>query len=575
MVYIKHLHIYTSRFVENLAYNLRDVLKRHIECSVHIKQLTPDDVKKLKLNEYFMLISPQSTLAQSSLTVLKPNTYFIYQTEQLNTKERANKFHNNKSMFTLFNNAYQIFDYSKDNMILYPEKYNKPPMFLPFISANNADANATTNATTNNKTIDILFYGSLNQRRYIIIEVLRQLLPQLNIVVEEQLFGKELQEKIKQSKIVLNIHNYEHATLEIARIMEAMTYDVHIISEKTHEVELMASFENVHFIDELIDYTEKSMKIIDIDKNYFKNVISIINRLLNTHMSREVKDNKNIDIIENLFFPFKIIDAVNYKVIYEGKQSNNNNNNKMIYSCHITMNSNFIINEFLKHSLFDNIDTIIVVYSVDQGINEDIIHEYIELFNKYADNCKIIFLKDQVNKYFDVGKIPCGYDYIVKNNIDINYIHLVNDSIIPTKNIEHIYQSINDNMRVNDLVGIIESMQINKHYQSWWLCMNKKLFYYYVQNLYYFNISHYPQCDVIYKNEVELCNNIIKKHNTSALYNNILKNNENIFYNGDKEYNTLYNKGFHFVKVKRMNNIIKCPPLKLNDDILYIYKCIQ
>jgi hypothetical protein len=296
MVYIKHLHIYTSRFVENLAYNLQNVLKRSMECSVYVKQLAPDDVKKLKKNEYLMLISPQSTVSLSSLTVLRPNTYFIYQTEQLNTKERAAKFHNNEAMFKLFNNAYQIFDYSKDNMLLYSEKYNKVPMFLPFISG----IDATANAIPSNKTIDVLFYGTLNQRRYIIINVLKQLMPKLNIVVEEVLFGKQLQEKIKQSKIVLNIHNYEHATLETARIMEAMQYDVHIISEKTHETELMASYEDVHFIDELIDYIEKDANSIDINKKHFVNLISIINRLLNSKM-REVKENNNINIIENLF----------------------------------------------------------------------------------------------------------------------------------------------------------------------------------------------------------------------------------------------------------------------------------
>lgn len=303
MVYIKHLHIYTSRFVENLAYNLQNILKRTMECSVYVRQLTPDDVKKLKKNEYLMLISPQSTVSLSSLTVLRPNTYFIYQTEQLNTKERAAKFHNNEAMFKLFNNAYQVFDYSRDNMLMYSEKYNKVPMFLPFISGIDADATATDTDTTisSNKTIDVLFYGTLNQRRYIIIEVLKQLMPKLNIVVEEVLFGKQLQEKIKQSKIVLNIHNYEHATLETARIMEAMQYDVHIISEKTHETELMASYEDVHFIDELIDYIEKDANNIDINKKHFVNLISIINRLLNSKM-REVKENNNnINIIENLF----------------------------------------------------------------------------------------------------------------------------------------------------------------------------------------------------------------------------------------------------------------------------------
>jgi hypothetical protein len=130
-------------------------------------------------------------------------------------------------------------------------------------------------------------------------------------------------------------------------------------------------------------------------------------------------------------------------------------------------------------------------------------------------------------------------------------------------------------MQLYDFVGVVESMEIDKHYQSWWLCMTKELFTYYVQKLYYYNLSHNPQADIIYKNEVELCNNIIKTHNTSVLYNNILKNNTNIFYDNDNAYNILYNKGFNFVKVKRIKNIPIRPQLKLPDDINYIFKNIH
>ena len=578
MVYIKLLHIYTSRFVENLAYNLCNVLKKHFECRVHVRQLTHDDVKKLGVNEYFMIISPQSTLSKSAFNVLKPNTYFIYQTEQLNTQERANKYHNNPSMSALFNKAYQVFDYSQDNILYYPSKYNKQPLFLPFIRNNNT-------VVEENKTIDILFYGTLNQRRYIVVEVLKQLLPHLNIVVEEKLFGKELQDKIKASKIILNIHNYEHATLETARIAEAENHNVHIISEKTHENELMSSFKNVYFIDELIDYAEKES--IDIEKRCFKNIVVLINRLLKTKINNNINNNdnninnndNNIKIIENIFYPFKILDTINYTI----DNSNNNNltnsieknQNVLIYSCHFTINSMFIINEFLKFSDFDNINTIIVVYSFDKSITTEIIYQHKDIFTKIANKCNIVFLHDNVNKYFDFGKIACGYDYIINNNINFNYVHVINDSIIPTRKIHHIYKGIHDKMQVYDFVGVLETMQIDKHYQSWWLCMTKEMFSYYVQKLVYYNLSHCPQNDVIYKNEVELCNNIIKTHNTSVIYNNILKNNRNIFFDDDKDYNILYKKGFHFVKVKRIKNIPTRPPLNLPDKINYIIKNIH
>ena len=128
-------------------------------------------------------------------------------------------------------------------------------------------------------------------------------------------------------------------------------------------------------------------------------------------------------------------------------------------------------------------------------------------------------------------------------------------------------------MKIHDFVGVLESTQIYKHYQSWWLCMTKDMFFYYVQNLYNYKQSRDILCDLIYKNEVELCNNIIKTYNTSVLYNS--KININVFYDNDTYYNTLYKKGFFFVKVKRIKNIPKRPKLSLPDKINYLFENIH
>ena len=61
MVFISHLHIYASNFVENLAENLKDVLNTRFPCSLYIRQILPDDIINLKKDEYFFIISPQST----------------------------------------------------------------------------------------------------------------------------------------------------------------------------------------------------------------------------------------------------------------------------------------------------------------------------------------------------------------------------------------------------------------------------------------------------------------------------------------------------------------------------------
>jgi hypothetical protein len=283
---IKHLYIFSSRFVENLAYNFQESIKDKIQCSVLLRQLTIEDIKNLKKHEYFYLFSPQSTLSKSAIMHLPRNAYFIHQTEDISYYPRANSFHNNKTMFHVLNNALHVFDYSKNNILMYSKKYVKKPLYFPYIVNNNQE-------TQEEKSIDILFYGTMNQRRYIILEVLKQLLPKLNIVIAEKTFGEHLKNLIKKSKIILNIHINEYATLEIGRLYEAMPYNVHIISERTNELQLMNEYQYIHFINELIDYKEKTE--INIEKQSFDQLISIINKCLTTMPPKYVINNNYVE----------------------------------------------------------------------------------------------------------------------------------------------------------------------------------------------------------------------------------------------------------------------------------------
>jgi hypothetical protein len=283
---IKHLYIFSSRFVENLAYNFQDSIKHKIPCTVLLRQITIEDIKKLQKDEYFYLFSPQSTLSKSAITYLPKNSYFIHQTEDISYYPRANRFHNNKMMFHVINNALHVFDYSKNNLLMYSKKYEKQPLYFPYIFNNNQEAQEE-------KSIDILFYGTMNQRRYIILEVLKQLLPDLKIVIKDKTFGEDLKTLIKKSKIILNIHINEYATLEIGRLYEAMPYNVHIISERTNELQLMNEYQYIHFINELIDYKEKTE--INIEKQSFDQLISIINKCLTTMPPKYVINNNYVE----------------------------------------------------------------------------------------------------------------------------------------------------------------------------------------------------------------------------------------------------------------------------------------
>ena len=81
--------------------------------------------------------------------------------------------------------------------------------------------------------IDILFYGSFNERRNHIIDTVEKALPEANIVVTDSLWDDELDEHIQRAKIVLNLHYFIGSRQEQVRLFYLMSNHKCIISEKS------------------------------------------------------------------------------------------------------------------------------------------------------------------------------------------------------------------------------------------------------------------------------------------------------------------------------------------------------
>lgn len=82
-------------------------------------------------------------------------------------------------------------------------------------------------------SLDLLFFGSMNARRTALIEQLRA--NGLRVHVETMLYGEERDRLIDQSKIVLNLHYYEHASLEQLRVIPALLRGKLVISEASRD----------------------------------------------------------------------------------------------------------------------------------------------------------------------------------------------------------------------------------------------------------------------------------------------------------------------------------------------------
>jgi hypothetical protein len=80
------------------------------------------------------------------------------------------------------------------------------------------------------RPIDVLFYGSLNERR---IQILKSL--EAEKVIVKTLFGvygAQRDEWIAKSKVVLNMHYYQSALFEIVRTFYLLTNQVAVVSER-------------------------------------------------------------------------------------------------------------------------------------------------------------------------------------------------------------------------------------------------------------------------------------------------------------------------------------------------------
>ena len=201
--------------------------------------------KKYENDAHFVICTPHATILPESVDYIARNCIFsIYQTEQINTSARYNQYiANNFNYLSLFNNARRIYDYSMENITnlsAFRDVY-----FLPFYVN-------SLSIEDSHKDIDIFFCGLMNSRRHSIITALHKEFPQLNIQIATSIWGKELTEVIKRSKICLNLHYYASPVLEIARIHEFLPYNVHIISESTTDSDIMHLYESsISFIPEI------------------------------------------------------------------------------------------------------------------------------------------------------------------------------------------------------------------------------------------------------------------------------------------------------------------------------------
>jgi len=200
-----------------IAHLVAEQLSRH-DWTVEILTAPPTDFN----HDYYVVICPQM------FNRLPPdNKRIVFQMEQSVSSRWFSQ-----DYLQILGASIAVLDYSLDNIsfldregITYPKVY-----YLPV----GASKDYGSRESSNKKQYDVLFYGDCNSssRRRKMLTALNE---KYNVHIASEVFGSDIQNKICQARVVVNLHYYEDALLEMPRIQECLSLGVPVVSEASRD----------------------------------------------------------------------------------------------------------------------------------------------------------------------------------------------------------------------------------------------------------------------------------------------------------------------------------------------------
>lgn len=242
-----NINIITCKY----GYYLSNVLKYILEKENH----------KVFIKEYINLNDNNLHIILFSQKVKKyPKNYIIYNLEQKDISKWINKKFELSILFSK-----KSWDYSKLNISKFDKILQNKLIFfrLPCI-----DYNLISNNINNVEEFDILFYGTMNEKRKNILNYIKlKLNNKYKFKVINNLFGKDLFNYIKKSKIVLNISFYDNALLECYRLNEIQSCKKLVISFYPNKDDI----ENFNYYRDSVVFVKSINEMIENIKFYLNN----------------------------------------------------------------------------------------------------------------------------------------------------------------------------------------------------------------------------------------------------------------------------------------------------------------
>lgn len=196
----------------------------------------------------------------------------IYQLEQL--IERS--WHNNHGIINNLKKADEVWEYDLQNSHIL-DSLNIKNTFIPLRYSKSLDLKLNDES----KDIDVLFYGFLNHRRLNILEPLQSKnYNGISIVYVYGLYLDKLDEYIKRSKIILNMHAFDNGIQEQVRMLRPICNGKMVISEKSpnnYFGDCIKEFDSIDGLNNLIHYYLDDDKYLEFGSTAYKKFKGVSN----------------------------------------------------------------------------------------------------------------------------------------------------------------------------------------------------------------------------------------------------------------------------------------------------------
>lgn len=146
-----------------------------------------------------------------------------------------------------------VVDYDLANVGAYGADPADVPL-IPFRHAPYLEKAETEALALEDRPIDLLFFGSVNERRKRLIERIEACGLQV-AMFDQPLYAEERDQYIRRAKAVLNCHFYESATFEQVRAFHCLSLGTPVISERCAQTRPDAAFEQA-----ITWFDERSLK---------------------------------------------------------------------------------------------------------------------------------------------------------------------------------------------------------------------------------------------------------------------------------------------------------------------------